>query len=137
LNFSLIFIMGKVIFLKMWFLCYNLKIIEIGVAIILFADLEGIHVATRLKYGLKMIMNLIKLKYFMFKIFTSSIQLSIQLIYNYDSRLEILGSILKLFYFQYTHMLHHKHMLITIKQFDGNVQVQMMTRYCWFWNRIV
>ncbi len=71
-----------------------------------------------------------------FKIFTSSIQLSIQLIYRYDSRLEILGSILKFFYFQYTHMLHHKHMLITIKQFNGNVQVQMMIRYCWFWNRI-
>jgi hypothetical protein len=27
-------------------LCYSLKIIEIGVAIILLADLEGIHVAT-------------------------------------------------------------------------------------------
>ncbi len=69
-----------------------------------------------------------------FRIFTSSIQLSIQLICNYDSRLEILGSILKWFYFQYTHMLHHKHMLITIKKFNGIVQVQVMIRYCWFWN---
>jgi hypothetical protein len=59
-------------------------------------------------------------------------QLSIQLIYNYYSKLEILRSILKLLYFKYTHMLHHKHVLITIKNFNENVQVQVMTRYRWF-----
>jgi hypothetical protein len=67
-----------------------------------------------------------------FRIFTSSIQLSIRLIYKYCSRLEILGSILKLLYFKCTPMLNHKHMLITIKKINGNVQVQVMIRYHWF-----
>ncbi len=65
------------------------------------------HASIRKHLWFRSIWNII-FKWF-FKIFTWSIQLSIQLIYNYYSRLEILGSILKWFYFQYTHMLHHKH----------------------------
>jgi len=44
-------------------------------------------------------------------------QLLIQLIYNYYSKLEILRSTLKLLYFKYTHILRHKHVLIIIKNF--------------------